>query len=544
VWLPFYYWELTDSQIGLFLQQIILILNDGGANMGQHKLVLEMRSIDKEFPGVKALHNVSLTVSRGEVLGLVGENGAGKSTLIKILSGAYKRDGGEIFINGKLIEGRSPHEMIQHGIAVIYQEAMLAPHLSTADNIFMGRLPLNALGMVEWRKLERDTLAISERLGFNLQPRTRVQYLSVAQRQMVEIAKAMSRNAHLIVLDEPSAVLGDAELKGLFNVIRSLAKQGVSFIYISHRLNEVFEIADRVTVMKDGQVVGTDQVKNFTTGRLIQMMVGRELSEIYPDRQPNFGTEALAVHNLTRRGVLSNISFSIREGEILGIAGLAGSGRTETLRAILGADRIDSGKLEVFGKSVHLRSPRHAIQLGIGLLPEDRKTEGLLLLQSVGFNVTISRLNEFAPNGILRPGIERNKIQDYIERLNIRTRGARTPIRSLSGGNQQKCVFAKWLNADCRILLVDEPTRGVDVGAKREIYQLMADLASRGVAIIMVSSELPEILGMSDRVLVMQGGQITAELSRTEATEERIMSYATHHQKEDSGANPSVSTGY
>lgn len=494
-----------------------------------NELILEMRGIDKSFPGVHALRSVNLTVARGEVLGLVGENGAGKSTLIKILSGAYTRDQGEIRIGEQVIETTNPHDMIERGVAVIYQEPSLAPHLTTAENIFMGRLPKTKLGLIDWPKLEQDTLAVGEQLGLKLQPRVRVQHLSVAQRQMIEIAKALSRDARLIVLDEPSAVLGEVELEGLFALIRRLAQQGVAFIYISHRLNEVFEIADRVTVMKDGQVVGTDWVQNMTPARLIKMMVGRELSEIYPRRNPVFGPEALAVRGLTRRGVLHQVSLSVHEGEILGIAGLAGSGRTEILRAILGADSIDAGQIEIFGQPVRIKSPQQAIDLGLGLLPEDRKTEGLLLQQTVGFNVTIAQLKQFSPRGMLQLAAERKKVQEYVERLNVRTPGVHSRIRGLSGGNQQKCVFAKWLNADCRILLADEPTRGVDVGAKREIYQLLADLAARGVAIIMVSSELPEILGLSDRILVMREGQVMANLSRSEATEEQIMHYATGH---------------
>jgi ribose transport system ATP-binding protein len=509
------------------------MIEPGFPTASSDDLILEMRGIDKSFPGVQALRSVSLTVGRGEVLGLVGENGAGKSTLIKILSGAYTRDQGEISIGGQVIETASPHEMIERGVAVIYQEPSLAPHLTTAENIFMGRLPRTKFGLIDWPKLDHDTLAVGLKLGLNLRPRTRVQYLSVAQRQMVEIAKALSRDARLIVLDEPSAVLGEAELAGLFALIRRLAERGVAFIYISHRLNEVFEIAERVTVMKDGQVVGSDAVQNLTPARLIKLMVGRELSEIYPSRTAMFGREALAVRGLTRRGSLHEVSLNVREGEILGIAGLAGSGRTEILRAILGADPLDAGQIEIFGRPVRIKSPRQAIELGLGLLPEDRKTEGLLLRQTVGFNMTIARLKQFAPQGILQLAAERKKVQDYIERLNVRTPGINTRIRSLSGGNQQKCVFAKWLNADCRILLADEPTRGVDVGAKREIYQLLADLAARGVAIVMVSSELPEILGLSDRVVVMREGHVMATLNRGEATEERIMHYATGHTEHE-----------
>jgi ribose transport system ATP-binding protein len=492
-------------------------------------LILEMRGIDKSFPGVHALRSVDLSIARGEVLGLVGENGAGKSTLIKILAGAYMRDKGEIRIGGQLVEAASPRDMIERGVAIIYQDPALAPHLSTAENIFMGRLPKTKFGAIDWHNLERDTIAVGEQLGMRFQPRQRVQHLSVAQRQMVEIARALSRDARLIVLDEPSAVLGDAELQGLFSLIRRLAQQGVAFIYISHRLNEVFEIADRVTVMKDGQVVGTDWAEQLTPARLIRMMVGRELSEIYPKRNTVFGREALVVRGLTRRGVLHDLSLSVREGEILGIAGLAGSGRTEILRAVLGADPIDGGQIEVSGKQVRIKSPQQAIELGIGLLPEDRKTEGLLLRQTVGFNVTIARLDQFAPHGVLQLAPERKKVQEYVERLNVRTSSVSARIRGLSGGNQQKCVFAKWLNANCRILLIDEPTRGVDVGAKREIYQLLADLAARGVAIVMVSSELPEILGLSDRIVVMREGRAMANLSRGEATEEQIMHYATGH---------------
>jgi ribose transport system ATP-binding protein len=492
-------------------------------------LMLEMRGMDKSFPGVHALRSVDLTVKRGEVLGLVGENGAGKSTLIKILSGAYARDSGEIRIDGQLVEAATPRHMIERGVAVIYQEPTLAPHLSTAENIFMGRLPKTRWGLIDWRKLQQDTLNVGEQLGLNLQSRARVQHLSVAQRQMIEIAKALSREARLIVLDEPSAVLGDAELQGLFAVIRRLSQQGVSFIFISHRLNEVFEIADRVTVMKDGQVVATQAVTDLTPPQLIRMMVGRELTEIYPQRTAMPGQDALVARGLTRWNVLHSVDLRVRTGEILGIAGLAGSGRTETLRALLGADPLETGQVEVFGHPVQIKSPQQAIELGIGLLPEDRKTEGLLLRQTVGFNVTIARLKNFLKGGFLQLALERRKVDEYIERLNIRTPSAATPVRGLSGGNQQKSVFAKWLNADCRILLVDEPTRGVDVGAKREIYQLLADLAARGVAIVMVSSELPEILGMSDRIVVMREGRVMAELNRADATEERIMHFATGH---------------
>jgi ribose transport system ATP-binding protein len=492
--------------------------------------VLAMHGIDKSFPGVHALRQVDLRVGRGEVLGLVGENGAGKSTLIKILAGAYARDGGDVRIGGEPVESATPHDMIARGVAVIYQEPSLAPHLSVAENIFMGRLPASRFGIVDWQRLEADTRVVSQRLGLDLDPRERVRSLSVARRQMVEIAKALSRDARLIVLDEPSAVLGDAELHGLFAVIRRLAEKGVAFVYISHRLNEVFQITDRVTVMKDGRVVADEATGGLTPDRLVRLMVGRELGDIYAPRGVDGGAPALTVRGLTRHGVLHGIDLTVREGEILGIAGLAGAGRTEVLRAIHGADRIDAGTIEVFGQPVRIRSPRDAIGLGIGLLTEDRKADGLLLQQSVAFNVTISRLADVAPRGVVQGARERQAVGGHIERLSIRTPGPSARVRNLSGGNQQKVIFAKWLNAECRILLIDEPTRGVDVGAKREIYQLLADLTARGVAIVMVSSELPEILRMSDRILVMREGRVTAELSRAEATEERIMLHATRRE--------------
>jgi ribose transport system ATP-binding protein len=497
---------------------------------GERRPILEMRGIDKAFPGVHALHEVDLQVAEGEVLGLVGENGAGKSTLIKILSGAYSRDAGELFVGGEAVEAPDPQAMISRGVAVIYQEPSLAPHLTVAENIFMGRLPTSRLGAVDWRRLAQDTAVVSQRVGLDLEPQAIVGRLSVARRQMVEIAKALSRNARLIVLDEPSAVLGDAELQGLFGVIRRLAEKGVAFIYISHRLNEVFQVTDRVVVLKDGRVVTTSPTSELSGPQLVRLMVGRELAEGHVARSAERGEVALEVRGLRRTGVLRDINLRVRTGEILGIAGLAGSGRTELLRAIHGADQLDGGSIEVFGQLATIRSPREAIALGIGLLTEDRKDDGLMLEQSVAFNVTITRLRAVVRQGVIQPRRERDKVVDYVQRLSIRTPGIRSRVRNLSGGNQQKVIFAKWLHAESRILLIDEPTRGVDVGAKREIWQLLADLSARGAAIVMVSSELPEILAVSDRIVVMREGRITGELSRAEATEERIMHFATRHE--------------
>jgi ribose transport system ATP-binding protein len=496
--------------------------------MTDRERILEMRGIDKSFPGVHALRAVDLDVEVGEILGLVGENGAGKSTLIKILAGAYARDAGEIRIAGEAVDAASPNEMIGRGIAVIYQEPALAPHLSVAENIFMGRLPTSRFGIVDRRKLAKDTSVVAERLGLDIAPGARVGTLSVARRQMVEIAKALSRDARLIVLDEPSAVLADAELDGLVRVMHRLAEKGVAFIYISHRLNEVFRITDRVTVMKDGRVVASERTADMTPDRLVRLMVGRDLGQIFGERhEAPVGEVALEVRGLSREGIFDDVSFTVRAGEIVGVAGLAGSGRTEVLRAIHGADPLDAGTLEIFGRPVIIRSPREAIALGIGLLTEDRKADGLLLQQAVRTNVTISRMAEVAPTGVIRTDRERGIVHDYIERLSIRTPSGATLVRNLSGGNQQKVIFAKWLNARCRVLLIDEPTRGVDVGAKREIYALLRDLAARGTAIVMVSSELPEVIGISDRIVVMREGRIAVTLGAAEATEERIMAHAT-----------------
>ena len=494
------------------------------------ELVLDMRNICKSFPGVRALHEVDLSVARGEVLGLVGENGAGKSTLMKILAGAYQRDSGEIEIAGEPVTSADPASMIQRGVSVIYQEPSLAEHLTTAENIFMGRLPKGRFGAIDWRTLNKDTAALSERLGLPLNPRREIRDLSVAGRQLVEIAKALSRDARLIVLDEPSAVLGDTELRGLFGVMRRLAANGVAFIYISHRLKEVFEITDRVTILKDGQHVTTRPTSTLAIPELVRLMVGREVASTRVEREGKLGDEALVVRGVSRRGKLNDINLTVRRGEIVAIAGLAGSGRTELLRAIHGADKIDSGSIEIFGKPVKIKSPRDAVDLGIGLLTEDRKHDGLLMRQTISFNTTITRLGEIAPRGVLSLSKEKELVTAHVQRLSVRPPTISANARNLSGGNQQKVIFAKWLHAECKILLIDEPTRGVDVGAKREIWQLLADLADKGVAVVMVSSELPEVLAVGDRVLVMREGRITGELGRDEATEERIMYYATHDE--------------
>ena len=489
--------------------------------------ILEMKNVSKRFPGVVALQGVDLCVMPGEIHGLVGENGAGKSTLIKILSGAHHADSGEIKIEGQPISRPTPLQMLECGIAVIYQETMLAPHLSVAENLWLGRLPKTRLGLVDWRETHRRSADVLARLGFTLDPHARVSDLSVAQRQMVEIAGALSRNARIVVLDEPSAVLGGAELEKLFEIIRRLSGEGVSFIYISHRLQEVFLICDRVTVLRDGLVVGAKATAELDSQMLISMMVGRRLADIYPQRNRRVGETLLAVEGLNRRGVLYDIDIDVKQGEILGICGLAGSGRSELLRALVGADPSACRSYQLCGKLFRMSGPRAAIRNGLCLLPEDRKSEGCFLPQTVAFNVTISGLDKIRRHALLNRRSEDEVVGGLVRRLNIKTPGSDARVDQLSGGNQQKCMIARSLNARSTILLVDEPTRGVDVGAKREIYQLLARLADdEGAAIIMVSSELPEILGLSDRIIVMRDGRLAGRFTREEATEEVLMAAA------------------
>lgn len=485
--------------------------------------VLTMRGVSKSFPGVAALENVDLDVARGEVLGLVGENGAGKSTLIKILSGAHHADQGGITVAGERVERPTPLQMLERGVAVIYQETMLAPHLSVAENIWLGRMPRTRAGLIDWPGTWRASRDMLTRLGFNLDPKAITGTLSVAQRQMTEIAGALSRHARLVVLDEPSAVLGAAELEKLFEIIRRLARDGVSFIYISHRLAEVFAICDRVTVLRDGRVVGGGATSSLDTQSLVSMMVGRRIEGIYPERRRQPGPVALAAKGLSRGRALQDVAIDVRAGEILGICGLAGSGRSELLRGLAGADRVAASSFVLFDGKRPM-NPKQAIAQGLCLLPEDRKSEGCFLPQDVAFNISISGLARIRRRGTLNRRQEETAVQALIDRLRIRTRGPAEKISRLSGGNQQKCLIARGLHARCRVLLIDEPTRGVDVGAKREIYQLMAKLADdEGVAIVMVSSELPEILGLSDRIIVMREGQVAGRFDRAEANEEVLM---------------------
>jgi ribose transport system ATP-binding protein len=450
---------------------------------------------------------------------------------MKILSGAYQADSGQVLVEGNHIAYPTPEKMLRLGIAVIYQEMAQAPHLSVAENIFLGRLPRRSIGIIDWAKMRKLAAEELASLGFNVDPAARVDTLSVAQRQMVEIARAISRKARIVVLDEPSAVLGDNELADLFALIRSLSsKRGISFIYISHRLKELYEICDHVTVLRDGAVITSLPLRNTKASDLIRLMVGRELSDIFPKRAATLGDVCLSVKALGRRGVLHDINLELRRGEILGVCGLAGSGRTELLRAISGADPIDSGEIILDGQTTVITSPKMALHRGIGLLPEDRKTEGLFLNQPVAFNITISSLRAIIRKFLISRGQESRLVNRFLASMRIKTPSGETKIMNLSGGNQQKCSLARQLAAGTKILLADEPTRGVDVAAKREIYELFTELTTRDrTSVLMVSSELPEIIGLCDRIIVMQDGRIAATLDGRSATEESIMAHAVVH---------------
>ncbi len=487
---------------------------------------IQMTGITKSFGGVHALDNVSFAVRPGEVHALVGENGAGKSTLMKILSGAYQKDRGEIRIDGDIVNISTPHMGRKLGIAVIYQEFALVPDLTVAENIYLDHLS-GTRWLINWGQLYRNAGELISSLGFDINPRSIAGDLSVAYQQVVEITKALSENARILILDEPTAVLAPRETDRLFEVLRRLKEQGVSIVYISHRLEEVFQVADVVTVIKDGVVTGTVNAAETTTDEVINLMIGRQLTDMFPPRQARLGTEVFRVENLGRGDKVKNVSFSVRAGEVFGIAGLVGSGRTETVRAIFGADRKDTGDLVLYNRRLRVKSPRHAVRAGIALVPEDRKEQGTILSLSVRANVTMPSLPRVtALGGIIKQGVEKQITRELIERLAIKAKDTETVVTDLSGGNQQKVVLAKWLGTDCKVLILDEPTRGVDVGAKVEIYNLINELAAGGLAIIVVSSDMVELIGICDRVAVMREGQIQGILDKDHLSEESIMRLA------------------
>jgi ribose transport system ATP-binding protein len=489
--------------------------------------VLQMLEISKEFPGVRALERVDLDVLPGEVHALLGENGAGKSTLIRILGGIHRRDSGEIRLRGRQVEITSPRQARELGIAIIHQELSQVGPLSVAENLLLGREPRRWRWFVDWKAARNQAQRAMADLGVDVDPRSRVDLLSVAERQALEIARALSQNADILVMDEPTAALTIEETNRLFGIIRDLTARGVAVVYISHRLEEIFRIADRVTVLRDGHHVGTFRRDAIDMDGLIQAMVGRKLTEKFPKEPVPAGRPVLEVRGLSVPGLFWNVSFTVNAGEIVGIAGLVGSGKIEVAHAIFGALPLEAGDIVVEGRQVEIESPADAIAHGIGLVPEDRKTQGLVLGMSLRANVSLPSLERLQVGGFVRRDEERRVVEQRIHRLHIQATGPEQTARTLSGGNQQKVVVAKWLEGGGKVLLLCEPTRGIDVGAKVELYRLMVDLARAGVAQVLISSELPEVLGMSDRILVMHEGEVTGEFSRADATQEAIMASAT-----------------
>jgi ribose transport system ATP-binding protein len=489
-------------------------------------IILSVRNLTKTYPGVRALDAVSIDFERGEVHAIVGENGAGKSTLIKILTGAIQPDSGEIELEGVVHSSFSPHEAIfDLGISAIYQEFNLVPYLSIAENIFFGKEITRGI-LINMNKMCSETEKILDRLGMKINPRMLIKDLSVAYQQIVEISKAISRNVKILIMDEPSAPLTTNEVDRMFNLVRTLKQQGVTVIYISHRLGEAFQLADRVTVLRDGKYIKTLITKETNRQELIRLMVGRTLGEAYPEKKNKSEEVLLEVKNLCTEGLLKNISFRLCRGEILGFGGLVGAGRTELARVIFGADPIKTGEIYIEGKRVNIRSTSSAITKGIGLIPEDRKRHGILSEMTVKENISYSALRNLNRVGIIMGKAEERIAQEFKEKLNIRTPDLGRKVKNLSGGNQQKVVLSKWLATKCKVLLFDEPTRGIDVGAKQEIYELITRLAEEGTGIVLISSELPELLGMCDRILVMRKGEISGSFKKGEATQDAILDLA------------------
>lgn len=487
--------------------------------------LVKMEGISKAFPGVQALQEAQLDLVRGEVHVLLGENGAGKSTLMKVLCGQYPADSGFMELDGQRIAPSSPHAAQQLGIGMIHQELNLVPSLTVAENIFLGHEPTR-IGLFDADTMRKTSRELLGRLNAVVDPDTPVADLSVAEQQLVEIAKALREQPAVLVMDEPTAALADNEIQALFSVIRSLCASGVAIVYISHRMNEIFEIGDRITIMRDGRHVATRYLKDIDIDGLIRMMVGRTIGEQIAKREVEIGEEAVRLEGIARHGVLEPITLSLRHGEILGLGGLMGSGRTELARAIFGADLIDAGRVFIDGKQLEAGSPRAAIAAGVGFVTEDRKQHGLVLQCSVGENITLASLDKDERFSTLDLGHERTRAQALVDRLRIKIASLDQMVGNLSGGNQQKVVIAKWVAADSDVLIFDEPTRGIDVGAKAEIYNLIGELVERGVAVLLISSEMPELLGLADRIAVMHEGRLQGILDRSEATQESIMALA------------------
>ena len=489
--------------------------------------ILELKNISKSFSGVEVLHEVSFSLRTGEVHALLGENGAGKSTLVKVMTGVHQPDMGEIHLDGKRVGFADTRESRQMGIAAIYQELSLFPDLDVAENIFVGRQPTTTGGRIDWRKLYADAGKLLLSLGVHLDLKQKARNLSIAQQQMVEIARAFSINARILIMDEPTSSLTLNEVADLFRLVHRLREEGAAIVFISHRLEELFELADRVTIMRDGSYVDTCSMKDVTRDDLIRLMVGRTITDLFPKQDVDAGETVLKVDRLARAGSFRDVSFELRKGEILGMAGLVGAGRTNVARAIFGVEPATSGSIQIEGQNVAITSPQQAIKLGLAYVPEDRQLHGLIPAMPITANISLPMLFKYAQRGWLQEKVERKAAYDAALQMEVRANNIWQTARELSGGNQQKIVLAKWLSTKPRILILDEPTRGIDVGTKAAVHALMSKLASEGMAILMISSELPEILGMSDRVIVMREGHVTAHFSRAEATQEKIISAAT-----------------
>jgi rhamnose transport system ATP-binding protein len=489
--------------------------------------ILELKDITKRFSGVEVLHEVSFSLRPGEVHALLGENGAGKSTLIKIMTGFHQPDKGEIYLDGKRARFSDTRESRQAGIAAIYQELSLFPDLDVAENIFVGRQPITTGGRIDWRKLYADAGSLLISLGVHLDLKQKARNLSIAQQQMVEIARAFSINARILIMDEPTSSLTLNEVADLFRLVRRLRDEGTGIVFISHRLEELAELADRITVLRDGSYVATRSIKDAERDDLIRLMVGRTITDLFPKQKVKPGEVVLKVENLAHAGSFQNVSFELRKGEILGMAGLVGAGRTNVARAIFGVEPATAGTIQIEGREVAITSPQQAIRLGLAYVPEDRQLHGLIPAMPITSNISLPMLSKYAQYGWLQDKTERKAAHDAALQMEVRANNMWQLARELSGGNQQKIVLSKWLSTKPRILILDEPTRGIDVGTKAAVHALMSKLAAEGMAILMISSELPEILGMSDRVIVMREGHMTGLFWRAEATQEKILSAAT-----------------
>lgn len=489
-------------------------------------LIVEMRNISKRFPGVVALDGVDFSLRRGEIHALVGENGAGKSTLIKVLTGLYVKDSGTIKVNGKEVEILSPEDSLKLGIVAVYQELNFVPYFTVAESLFVGDEPLGRFNVIRWKVMYERSKQLLGDLGINVNPREVLKNLSPAEQQMIAIAKAVRRNAAVLIMDEPTAALSRKECDILFAFLKQLKAKSVSIVYISHRLDEIFGITDRVTVIRDGKNAGVLNTKDARLDQIVSMMIGTELRDKYYKERVQIGKEVLKVEGLGKSGVVDNINFVCHEGEILGIAGTVGSGRTEMARLLFGLERKDTGQIYIGGERVDIRSPKEAIRLGLALVPEERRSEGLALGMDVRQNMTLASLKRFCKLGVIDKKKEGKTARGFVDKLSIRTPGLLTKVRYLSGGNQQKVVLARWLSTDARILILDEPTRGIDVGAKLEMYKIIAELVKSGVSVILISVEAQEISALADRVLVMRRGHIVAELSGEDVNPKTIVSHA------------------